>query len=308
MTGILEGKVAVITGSTRGLGRAIAQAYISEGAAVVISGRSEASVTDALEQLDGRRELISGLAADVGDPAQIDALAAHAIRTFGQLDIWVNNAATSSAYGPTIHIPPDNFLRTIQTNIFGVYYGSLTAMRQFLAQGQGKLINIIGRGARKPGPYQNAYASSKAWVRNFTLALAAEYRDSGVGVFVFNPGLMDTALLRKPQAIEGYETRLNALKTVIRLWAEEPSVAAQKALWLASTATDGSTGREVRTMNAATLLAGIFKDGWRRLTRQSMPAIELEISTVPATFPPNKPRHALSRESERLQEQESSHT
>jgi glucose 1-dehydrogenase len=286
MAEILKGKVAVVTGSTRGLGLAITQAYVSEGAAVVISGRSEASVAEAIRGVDGHRERISGLATDVGDPAQIDALAAHAIRTFGQLDIWINNAAVSSAYGPTIHIPADNFLRTIQTNIFGVYHGSVTAMRHFLAQGHGKLINITGRGARKPGPYQNAYASSKAWVRNFTLALAAEYRDSGVGVFVFNPGLMDTALLRKSEAIDGYENRLNPLKTVIRLWAKDPSVAAAKALWLASSATDGSTGKEIRTMSSATLLAGVLQDGWRRLTRQTLPPVELEITKIPAAFPP----------------------
>jgi glucose 1-dehydrogenase len=288
MRGMLEGKVAVITGGTRGLGFAIAQAYASEGAAVVIAGRSETSVTNAIARLDGQQDRITGLATDVGDHTQINALAEHAIRAFGSLDIWINNAAISSAYGPTIHIPPDNFIRTIQTNIFGVYYGSHTAMRYFLAQGQGKLVNIIGRGAREPGPYQNAYASSKAWVRNFTLALASEYKDSGVGVFVFNPGLMDTALLRKPEAIEGYESRLNPLKTVIRLWAEEPAVAARKALWLASSATDGSTGREVRTMSAATLLAGIIKYGWRRLTRQTLPPVELEITTIPAAFTPSE--------------------
>jgi glucose 1-dehydrogenase len=301
MAEILKGKVAVVTGSTRGLGLAITQAYVSEGAAVVISGRSEASVAEAIRGVDGHRERISGLATDVGDPAQIDALAAHAIRTFGQLDIWVNNAAVSSAYGPTVHIPADNFLLTIQTNIFGVYHGSVTAMRHFLAQGHGKLINITGRGARKPGPFQNAYASSKAWVRNFTLALAAEYRDSGVGVFVFNPGLMDTALLRKSEAIDGYESRLNPLKTVIRLWAKDPSVAAAKALWLASSATDGSTGKEIRTMSSATLLAGVLQDGWRRLTRQSLPPVELEITKIPAAFPTTQPLNAQLKESDTRQ-------
>ena len=307
MANTLKDKVAVITGSTRGLGLAIAQAYVSEGAAVVISGRSEASVAKAIKQVDARQDRVAGFAADVGDPLQVEALADYAVQTYGQLDIWVNNAAISSAYGPTIHVPPANFLRTIQTNIFGVYYGSLTAMRHFLTQGYGKLINITGRGARGPGPYQNAYASSKAWVRNFTLALAAEYKDSGVGVFVFNPGLMDTALLRKSEAIEGYESRLNPLRTVIRLWAKEPSVAAGKALWLASAATDATTGKEVRTMSTASLLAGIIRDGWRRLTRQSMPPVELEITTIPAAFSYKKSPHTPPREPEPLQRQDGSH-
>lgn len=303
MANTLRGKVAVITGSTRGLGLAISQAYVLEGASVVISGRHEASVIEAIKQVKGHRGQLSGIAADTGDPLQVEALADHAIRTFGQLDIWVNNAAVSSAYGPTIHVPPENFLRTVRTNIFGVYYGSLTAMRHFLPQGHGKLINITGRGARGPGPYQNAYASSKAWVRNFTLALAAEYKDSGIGVFVFNPGLMDTDLLRKPEAIEGYESRLNPLKTVIRLWAKEPSEAAKKALWLASAASDGTTGKEVRTMRTASLLAGVIRDAWRRLTRQPMPPVELEITPIPAAFSYSQQPLSPPQESETLPRQ-----
>jgi len=79
-------------------------------------------------------------------------------------------------------IPPERIKKVVDTNIIGVYYGSLVAMRQLVTQGSGKLINLLGRGDSGPVPYQNAYASSKAWVKNFTQTLAREYTGSGVEV------------------------------------------------------------------------------------------------------------------------------
>lgn len=196
--GILDGKVAVITGSTRGLGLAIAQAYVREGAAVVLAGRSEASLNQALHTVKQQGARVSGLVTDVSDLTQVETLAHHAVRELGKIDIWVNNAGISAAYGPTLSLDPPQFERVLRTNIFGEYYGSVVALRYFLAHNKaGKLINLMGRGDKEPVPYQNAYASSKAWVRNFTLALAREYAKTGIGIFAFNPGLVDTDLLRK---------------------------------------------------------------------------------------------------------------
>ena len=88
---------------------------------------------------------------------------------FGNIDIWVNNAGYGGIYGPTATIDPQDFERVMRTNIFGEYYGSWVALQHFLAQGTGgKLINLLGRGDTTPVAFQNAYASSKAWVRNFT--------------------------------------------------------------------------------------------------------------------------------------------
>jgi glucose 1-dehydrogenase len=281
----LVNKVAVITGGTRGLGLAIARAYAREGAAVALASRSAEAVERAVTLLRGEGAQVSGWACDVGDLIQVEALAAHAIDTFGQFDIWVNNAGISAPYGPTAHVPPASFVATLQANIFGVYYGSLTAMRHFLPKRSGKLINMLGQGDRQPVPLQNAYATSKVWVRNFTLALAKEYRDSGVGVFAFNPGLMPTDLLTRVEALEGYEARLKPLETVIRLWANPPEVPAAKALWLAGAATDGRTGLEVKVLTPAHLLGGIVREGLRRLLRRAAPAVEIKVHSVPPAWP-----------------------
>ncbi|MBZ0286989.1 MAG: SDR family NAD(P)-dependent oxidoreductase, partial [Anaerolineae bacterium] len=117
--GMLDNKVAVITGSSRGLGLAIAQLYAQEGAAVVLTARTASRVERAVETLVKSGAKATGIASDVGDLQQVKALRDHALATFGKIDIWVNNAGLSGVYGPTAHIPVDSFERVLQTNIYG---------------------------------------------------------------------------------------------------------------------------------------------------------------------------------------------
>ena len=268
---LLKDKVAVITGGTRGLGLAMARAFGREGAAVVIGSRSPEAVQAALEELHKDGGKVSGLACDVASAEQVQALAAHALAAFGRMDIWVNNAGVAGPYGPTIDTAPEAFMRVVETNIVGVYNGSRTAMLQFLLQGHGKLINVLGRGYNEPVPLQNAYASSKAWMYSFTMALAKETKNSGVGVFALAPGMMVTDLLTEVEVIAGYEHKLKPMGTIIRMWARPPESAAEKAVWLASSATDGKTGRLVKLMGFSIMLGGALQEGFRRLMRQAPP-------------------------------------
>lgn len=285
MERVLEDKVAVITGGTRGLGLAIAKAYAQAGASVVIASRSQESIDRALGILHEQGAQASGLTCNVGEREQVQSLAEHATSTFGHFDIWVNNAGTAGPYGPTVHIHPDEFVSVIKTNILGVYFGSIYAMRHFLPNSRGKLINILGRGDQKPVAMQNAYTASKAWVRSFTLALAEEYKNSAVEIFAYNPGLMETDLMEKIQAVEGYEQRLKPLGTVMRMWANPPEVPAQKAVWLASSETDGRTGLVINELNMLRLLSGLVQEGIRRLTGQPAPESRFEVESVPPEIP-----------------------
>ena len=223
---ILKDKVAVITGGSRGLGLAIAQTYARAGAKIVIASRSPHSVDLAIASLRAAGFSAVGLACDVADMEQMEELAELAIQTYGRIDIWVNNAGLSAPYGPTVHIPNREFLNVINTNITGTYNGSMVAMRHFLKQKSGKLINLLGRGDTGAISMQNAYSSSKVWVRNFTRALAQEYKNSGVEVFGFNPGLVKTEMLSNVHAVSGYEDKLNPLRFVAMLWGNEADVPA----------------------------------------------------------------------------------
>jgi glucose 1-dehydrogenase len=282
---ILAGKTAVITGSTRGFGLAMARAYTRAGARVVVTSRSQAAVNQAVETLRSEGGEASGMACDVGERDQVEALAQYALQAYGTFDVWVNNAGVSAPYGPTIHIEPDAFITALKTNIFGVYYGSIYAMRHFLPRQTGKLINILGRGDRSAVPMQNAYASSKTWVRAFTLALAKEYRQSGVGIFAYNPGLMLTDLMEKIEAVAGYEDRLAPLATVMELWANPPEVPAVRAVWLASPATDGRTGLEIKELDLLHLLSGMLRLGVRRLLGQAGTGYQMQVQTIKSSHP-----------------------
>lgn len=267
----LTGKVAVITGGSRGLGFAIGQAFTQAGAAVVLAARSQATVEQAAQELARQGCQAAAFAVDVSRYEQVEALAEYAVRTFGKLDIWVNNAGVAGPYGPTLDTAPAAFEQVVNTNILGTYYGSRAALRVFVGQGSGKLINLLGRGWKSPVPWQNAYSSSKAWVRSFTLALAKETKAggaSGVGVFAFNPGMVLTDLLTDVEVIEGHEERLKAFPTIVRMWAKPPAVAASKALWIASAATDGKTGEIYNIMSTRAMLGGALSEGLRRLRGQ----------------------------------------
>jgi NAD(P)-dependent dehydrogenase (short-subunit alcohol dehydrogenase family) len=282
----LQDKVIVITGSTRGLGLAIARACADEGAQVVVSSRSAEAVDHAVGELRAAGRTASGMPCDVSDLAQVEALAAHAVETFGRFDVWINNAGYAAPYGPTAHVPPQLFMRSVQTNIVGTYHGSIVALRAFLPQRRGKLINVLGRGSDgKPTAMQNAYAATKSWERVFTSAMAQEYKESGVGIFAINPGMMSTEMLTDLTAVSGYEKRLQAMPTIIRMWAKPPEVPAQKVVWLASSATDGKTGLQVNTMTRGLMLGGALREGVRRMTRQPAPPMEMHVATVAAALP-----------------------
>jgi glucose 1-dehydrogenase len=277
---ILKDKVAVITGGSRGLGFAIAQTYARAGAKVVIASRTLRSVDLAVDSLRKSGYQAAGFACDMADLQQVEALAQHAIQTFGRIDIWVNNAGLSAPYGPTAHIPSSDFLPILQTNIIGTANGSVVAMRHFLPQKSGKLINLLGRGDTGSIPLQNAYSSSKVWVRNFTKALSIEYKDHGVDIFGFNPGLVKTEMISNVQAVKGYEEKLNPLRFVSMLWANEVDVPAEKALWLASSSTDGKNGSMVTVLTKWMMLSRLIGLPFRKLFNRSTEMLELNVTSV----------------------------
>lgn len=275
----LTGKSVVITGSTRGFGLEIARSVLKHGGNVFISSRSQSAVDSALQQLNDPAHA-AGLPCDVGDLQQVQSLSAAAIQAFGSYQVWINNAGLSGPYGATLQIDPQVFRTVIQTNILGAYYGSLTALKQFEVQQNGKLINILGHGYKGPVPFQSAYSSSKGWLRSFTMSLAAEIDSPAIGVFAFNPGMMLTDLLTNVEVFAGSEDRLKAFPTVIRLFARSPEVAAERAAWVASSATDGKTGKLYNIHSNSYVLKSVILYLWQKIARQPTAEINLRIHSI----------------------------
>lgn len=227
----LNGQVAVVTGGSRGLGRAIAQALGEAGASIVIGALPGDGVEQAVAELRRSGIRAEGRDTDVADLAQVEALRDAAIM-LGGLDIWINNAGTGSPYGPTHLLDPTDFERVLDANVRGVFHGTRTAVQTMLAQGSGQVVNVWGKGSAKPVPLQNAYAASKAWNRMFTRAVRQEVAGTGVQVHGFDPGLVRTEMLRHVTVMPGMEKRVRALPVVVGLWGQAPEVAARPVLEL----------------------------------------------------------------------------
>ncbi|MET3945945.1 NAD(P)-dependent dehydrogenase (short-subunit alcohol dehydrogenase family) [Arthrobacter sp. UYCu512] len=245
---LLRGRVAVVTGSTRGLGFAMARVLGHRGATVVLASRSEVDVAAAVERLRTEGIAASGRHCDTGELADVEALREEALGR-GMLDIWVNNAGAAGVFGPTASTPVDDFTRVVRTNILGTFHGSRVALPVFLAQGHGDLVNIYGQGDQGPVALQNAYTSSKRWVRQFTETLRRETKGSGVRVHGMNPGLVMTDMLGHITSQPGYGHRLGGLQIVVGLWGQTADDAARPIVELVT-----SDAAEYRYLSRTTMV------------------------------------------------------
>jgi NAD(P)-dependent dehydrogenase (short-subunit alcohol dehydrogenase family) len=189
----LTGKVVVVTGSTRGIGRAIAEACAAEGATVVVASRKPEAVEATVADLKAAGRSASGIACDVSDPASVEALLAHAIERHGHVDVWFSNAGISPGYRPLDDLTPDELRHVVAVNLLGVEFAARIVLPYF-ARREGILVNVSGRGGRGDAtPYTAAYGATKAAVLQLTRSLAAENkRHPNISVHALLPGMVDT--------------------------------------------------------------------------------------------------------------------
>jgi len=191
----LAGKVALVTGGTRGIGLAIAEALLARGASATVSGRTGEHLDAARRHLaavsgDGAR--LEAVAADVGDEAQVRRLVDRAVSRFGGLDVLVNNAGIG-VFQEIASLAPDDWRRVIDTNLTGVFYACHAAIPHLRARGGGWIFNVsslAGKNAFKGG---GAYCASKAALNAFSEVLMQEVRYDDIRVSYVMPGSVDTA-------------------------------------------------------------------------------------------------------------------
>ena len=193
-------KVVVITGSTRGIGRGLADSFLRHGCAVAISGRTSARVQKTVAELSAQHEAerVFGHACDVTDLQQVQALWDATKAHFGKVDIWINNAGVGQPETVYWDLALDDTESIIKTNVLGTMYGSRVALRGMLEQGFGSLYNMEGMGAdgRKTKGF-SVYPTSKAAVRFFTESLALDTADTPVIVGGLSPGMVVTEFITR---------------------------------------------------------------------------------------------------------------
>lgn len=188
----LRGKVAVVTGASRGIGEAIARLLAEQGAHLIVSSRKLEgcqAVADSIVAAGGKAE---AFACHVGDMNQIDALFAHLQEFYGRIDVLVNNAATNPYFGDILDTDLDSFQKTVDVNLRGYFFMSVAAGKMMREQGGGSIINTASVAGIQPSPGQGIYAISKAAVINMTRAFAGECGKHNIRVNAILPGLTKT--------------------------------------------------------------------------------------------------------------------
>jgi len=233
----LDGKVALVTGASRGIGRAIAKILAESGAQVMLSSRREESLTEAASTIDGETAVF---AANAGEPDQIAACVANTVETFGSVDILVNNAATNPYMGPSIDIDLPRYDKTWQVNLRGPLVWCQEAWKASMKRGGGTVINIASIGGMSVEPSIGIYNTTKAALIHLTKVLAADL-SPGVRVNAIAPGLVKTDMARA--LWEPAEEAIAKRMPLHRLG--EPDDIANAALFLASDLSSWMTGHTV---------------------------------------------------------------
>jgi NAD(P)-dependent dehydrogenase (short-subunit alcohol dehydrogenase family) len=188
----LSGKVALVTGASKGIGAAIARVYAEQGAKVMLCSRKQEALEATAATIDGETAVFAG---NVGNPEDAHACVATTIEGFGGLDILVNNAAANPYYGPTIDADLPPFDKIIQVNVRGPFVWIQEAWRQVMADKGGSVINVVSVGGMKYGGPIGLYDMSKAALIHLTKHLAIEL-GPGVRVNALAPGLVKTDFAR----------------------------------------------------------------------------------------------------------------
>lgn len=236
----LTDKVALITGASRGIGRAIAEAYAAAGAKVVLASRKQAGLDEVAEAIRGQGGEALPLAAHTGDDEAVQSLVEQATAVYGGIDILVNNAATNPHFGPLLTSEESHWDKILDVNVKGYFRVAKGCVASMKARGGGKIINVASVAGLEAQPMMGIYCVSKAAVLMLTQVLANELAADNIQVNAIAPGFIKTrfsgALWQNEQI---YET---VIQSVPQKRMADPSELTGIALYLASAASSFTTG------------------------------------------------------------------
>lgn len=238
----MEGKVAVVTGSSRGIGRGIAERLAAEGARVVVNGRHRETIEPVAEAVRASGGEALAVAADVGYREGVDRLFGETVRAFGGVDILVNNAGWANPVVHFLEMDEEHWDTVIRTNLKSVYLCSSRAARLMVEQGRpGSLISISSFGAVRAHRAQAAYDATKGGIEAFTRAMALDLAPFGIRANVVGPGAIHTEEFEA----EGPEARETRGRTVPLGRVGYPADIAGAVVFLASEDASYITGQTI---------------------------------------------------------------
>ena len=250
----LAGRVALITGGSRGLGREIARAFVRAGASIMLCAREATELERTGRELCGlasERQMVRWRPTDVTDRAAVDTTVQQAIDELGGLHVLVNNAGAYGPFGPIEDTDWTEWLRAIEINLFGSVILMRAVLPHFKAQGHGKIIQLSGGGATNPMPRISAYAASKAAIVRFTETVAEECKNDRIDVNAIAPGALNTRMLDEVLAAGPGKVGAEYHARAVRQKQDGGAAfthAADLAVFLASAASDGITGRLISAL------------------------------------------------------------
>ena len=190
---ILEGRVAVVTGASSGIGEACAIAFVEKGAKVVLAARRAERLSALVERLEGMGGGALAVTTDVTSEADVDHLFDQAVERFGTVDVLINNAGIADST-PVDEMPLELWSRVIETNLTSAFLCSRAAFRVMKGKGRGRILNIGSISARVPRQNSPAYAASKWGLDGLTRSLAIDGREFNIAASIFHPGIVATEI------------------------------------------------------------------------------------------------------------------
>jgi NAD(P)-dependent dehydrogenase (short-subunit alcohol dehydrogenase family) len=242
---ILKDRIAIITGGSGGIGRAIAAAFAREGASLVLVSRTAVELEKIQRELARNKLGVEIYPADVSREEHVKGLLDFTLGKFGTVDILVNCAGVQGPIGPITDIDEKEWFEAVKINLYGTFLCVRAVLPVMMRKNSGKILNFSGGGAVSPRPRFSAYGTSKAGVVRLTETLAGELKDYNIGVHAIAPGAVNTKMLELVLAAgeaAGREEMAKAKKQKQEGGVPPPKVA-ELAVFLASEKSDGLSGR-----------------------------------------------------------------
>jgi NAD(P)-dependent dehydrogenase (short-subunit alcohol dehydrogenase family) len=250
----LEGKVAVVTGASRGIGEAIARQFAAAGASVVLTARKLEGLSEVSASIERSGGRALAFAAHMGKADNVQALVQAAVARFGKVDILVNNAATNPYFGPLCDATDAAWDKTFEVNVKGYFYAAREVISHLQSRAApGSIINMASVAGIRAAPFQGVYGMTKAAVISMTQTLSQEVGGSGIRVNAIAPGLVETRF--SAALVQNDEIRKHVVDRTVLGRHAQPDEISGAAIFLASDASSYVSGH-VLVVDAGTTVSG----------------------------------------------------